>query len=499
MRYESMMLSKHQFECFKLFEALMKIPKKEYHLKDLGSLTGFSNAKVKYSLEKISEVVELIDPQQAAVFADTKCLDMTKVTVSLTDFRYTILTQHSLAFQFLLEVLMNKEPDIEAFLAKHFVSLSTVNRAVRELQKYLRNYGIHISITNFTIECQEEDFLRQALYYLFWLGTKGRTELFEPYEIDERLIDKFLLQLPKEHHYIARKMFRLRLIIQYFRVRTGNLVPRNFRAHSLMDDPDDFPQDLVKHNDLIPQELWISESHSIFSSTLFYPIFVEYDEALMTRRFKLFQEKGPLFLALADSFLAYFETEFFPEAIPQQKREMLLLNLTQMGACIWAYNGNFPNLHYFLHFNNTKNEGNLRYENQVREYFQSERVQEFLSLREYFPVIEKTFADILQPYYVDVMAWTHLNVGIVVEPNSILLDKIKIVLDSVYFVNYELFCEETPEKYDLVVTTTGFFAQDFPGIPFYAWNIAEEDEDLPYLFYRLRDIFYQQKKKIRFI
>ncbi len=164
------------------------------------------------------------------------------------------------------------------------------------------------------------------------------------------------------------------------------------------------------------------------------------------------------------------------------------------------FNGTFPNLHYFLvQEEEGTSEANLIFNQDVHRYFQTEVDPQLSTYSELFPVFEKSFGHILRPYYMEHMEWTHLKVGIVVEPNSIVLDKINLVLSSMYFVESEPFDMDDPEKYDVVVASTATFGRDYPEIPFFIWNIAEKDEDLPFLFYTLRDIFYEKSSKLRFM
>lgn len=58
---------------------------------------------------------------------------------------------------------------------------------------------------------------------------------------------------------------------------------------------------------------------------------------------------------------------------------------------------------------------------------------------------------------------------------------------------------EHASDYDLVITSIVSFPEDFPGVPYQLWNIVTPDEDLPYLFYTLRDLYYQRNERLRFM
>lgn len=497
MRYEALMLTKTQYESYQLFETLSKLPKKKYPIKDLGSVTNSSNAKMKYALERIADIIDDLDPQQADLFRGAKLLDMTQITVSLSDFRFILLKNHSLAFQFLLWILTKEDASIESFLEANYVSQSTLNRAVRGLQKYLHTYNIQISLTNFLIDSADELMLRQSLFYLLWLATKGETSVFEPYEIDETALEDLVMQTPKEHRYVERKLYRLKLIIQYFRVKKGHFMTENPRLQIFFQGSD-FQLPITQPESLIPLEHQRNEGESLLANLVTSPLFVAFDEKELTQRSQLHQQVAPTFLQLAENFLDYFENHIFHFPIPEEERSVLKLNLTQAALGIWVYNGTFPNLHYFLVQEN-RSQANLQYQTEVRGFFQCESANKYLNYRGFFSTFEKSFGHILQPFYVKVMEWTHLKVTATIEPNSILFDKLRMVLDSIYFVDFAFFDETQVADYDVVISSIGCFQREFSDLECYVWNIAEEDEDLPFLFYRLRDIFYQKNSKLRFI
>ncbi|KAF1292828.1 helix-turn-helix domain-containing protein [Candidatus Enterococcus leclercqii] len=499
MHYESLMFSKSQFEYYRVFEELSKLPKRPYPLRNLASLTDNSSSKLKYILERIAEVIEKIDPQQANLFLQSKTLQLDKVTISLTQFRLTLLRNYSIPFQFLIWLLKEAQPDLNDFLAAHYISQSTLTRNVRNLQKYLKIYGIHLSVTNASLESKDELLLRQSLFYLFWMGTKGETKLFEPYDIDESLLPKLLQQIPAEHHYISEKLYRLKLIIQYFRLRQQHYTQENLRVGQLFRDNPLFDLMLCKDNPLIPPNYVRSETGGLVANSLISPNFTDPDSVLIRSRKEILTEKIPRLLSLGDDFLTYFETHYFHQRIEEKQRTLLQLNIAQAGAGIWLFRGTFPNLHYFLIQEEEVNEANLLYEQQVLTFFIGEQAQQYEEYRDYYSTMRKSFGHILRPYYVKHMEWTKLKVGIVAEPNSIIHDKILLVLNSIYFVDGENFRPAESAKYDLVVASTASFKTDYPDIPCFVWNIAAKDEDLPYIFYWLRDFFYQKTGKLRFI
>lgn len=497
MRYESLMLTKTQLESYQFFESLSKLPRRRYLIRDLAGPMNCPPAKVKYALERIAELIDVMDPSQGALFRQSKYLDLAEVTISLSDFRFLLMKEHSIAFQFLLWILMAEDASMESFLEAHYISQSTLNRGVRALQRYLRNYRVQISLTNFQIQAPDELMLRQSLFYLFWLGTKGETSVFGDYQIEESVITELLKNVPQEHHYVMSKLYRLKLIIQHYRVKKGHYMTENQRLQLLLDTPA-LDKGFIEMIPDIPVTDKRLEAEGLLSNVVVSPLFFSYDQPLIDKHLTLHQQATPELAQLPEAFLTYFETHILKMAIPYEERQVLLANLTQAAAGIWVFDGTFPNLHYFL-LQEQDNPANLQYELEVRQFFQSDEIRPFLNYRTYFRTFEKSFAHILQPYYVKNMTWPHLLVGVAVEPNSILHDKIKLVLDSIYFVDTQPFIPAEAEKYDLVISSIGQFLTDYPEVPCHIWNIAEEDEDLPFLFYRLRDVFYQKTSKLRFI
>lgn len=499
MRYESLMFTKTQLEYYRLYDKLCKLPRKNYPIRDLATLMDSSYSKIKYTLERISEIMEDIDETQAAHFRQSKNLPLDQVTVSLTEFRFIMLRKQSIAFQFLLWLLTTPDPQLKDFLTKHYVSQSTLTRNLRGLQKYLKTYGVHLSVTNASLETKDELMLRQCLFYLFWMGTKGDTTIFEPYEIDDALLPKLVAQIPEEHHYISYKIYKLKLIIQYFRLQQGHRNQENLRARSIFLENPLFDLTLCQDNPLISEDILWQESGSILINTVTSPNFVNPKSPLIPARKVMLQEKVPLLVSLADDFLHYFEEYYFSGDIPSEKRQVLHLNMTQAAAGIWVYGGTFPNLHYFLVQEEEVSSSNRIFDEQVRTFFASEKVTPYLHYRSLFPVIEKSFGHILRPYYMEHMTWTKLKVGVVVEPNSILHDRILLLLRAIYFVDAEAFSPADADKYDLVIASTAVFKQDYPEIPFYLWNITTKDEEASYLYTWLQEAYFRHNDQMRFI
>lgn len=498
MRYEKIMLSKNQLDYYHLFEKITKLPKREYSLRQLAILTGFSYAKVKYTLERIGEIIQQLDPEQAALFSQGKNLAVEKITISLNSFRGILLKEQSIPFQFLLWLVKEESHNVDDFLAANFISFSTLSRNLRELQNYFRHYGVQISLANGTLESTDELLLRQALLYLFWMGTQGDPSLLAPYTIDESLLPKLLAYIPEEHRYVSEKLYRLKLIIQYFRLKGQHYHLETHRVQLLLADNPLYDLNLCQNNPLIPEKFVAKESGGLLMSSLITPIFTSESPMVETHQLVL-AKKLPSLNELVESFLHYLETQIFKAALVPEKRQVLKVNLLQAGAGIWAFQGSFPNLHYFLVQENRLNTASVHYEEELRSFFRTTKDSKFLQYREYFPVFEKSFSHILKATYLEEMLWPKLRVAIAIEPNSVLQEKLALVIGAIYFVNYELFIPEQAAQYDLVITSIANFPQDFPDVPYLLWNIVTPDEELPYLFYTLRDLYYLRKERLHFM
>ncbi|WP_368252228.1 helix-turn-helix domain-containing protein [Enterococcus sp. 2201sp1_2201st1_B8_2201SCRN_220225] len=499
MRYEQIMFTKNQLDYYQLYEKISKLPKRSYSHRQLAELTGFTYAKVKYTLERIGEIIENLDSHQATLFTQGKQLEIQKITISLTAFRSQLLKNQSVPFQFLLWLLKEEKSDVEDFLAQHYISFSTLSRNIRPLQNYLKQYDIHLNLSAGVLTASDELLLRQSLFYLFWMGTQGETAIFEPYVIEENLLPKLLAHIPDEQHYVTEKMYRLMLIIQHFRLKHGHYHQKEHRAQQLLEANPLYDLSLCQNNKLIPPEFITNESASLLLSSLTSPLFVSGESKLPCNHHLVLAKKLPTLQALVEAFLTYFETKIFQEKIPSHLRATLQVNMLQAAAGIWVFQGSFPNLHYFLVQENRQNPASVHYEEEIRSFFRSDKTPSFLTYRAYFPTLEKSFGHILQPYYVQKMSWTKLKVAIAIEPNSILYDKLDLVLSSIYFVQIEVFMANQAKEYDLVITSIASFSQDFPEIPHLLWNIVTPDEELPYLFYTLRDLYHNKKNKLRFI
>lgn len=498
MRYEKIMLSKNQLDYYQLFEKITKLPKRDYSLRQLAHLTGFSYAKVKYTLERIAEIVQLIDPEQAALFRQGKNLAVEQITISLNTFRGVLLKEHSIPFQFLLWLVKEESHEVADFLTENFISFSTLSRNIRELQNYLKHYGIQLSLASCTLVSNDELLLRQSLLYLFWMGTQGDPTLLAPYTIDESLLPKLLAYVPPEHRYVSEKLYRLKLIIQYFRLKGKHYHLETHRVQRLLEDNPLYDLSLCQNNPLIPKKFIAKESGGLLMSSLISPGFTT-ESALVEKHQLVLAKKLPTLNELVEAFLVYFESQIFKKSIAPEKRQVLQLNLLQAGAGIWAFQGSFPNLHYFLVQENRLNPASVHYEEEIRHFFRSTKDSKFLQYREYFPTFEKSFGHILKATYMEEMLWTKLRVAIAIEPNCILQEKLQLVIGAIYFVHYEPFLPEQADQYDLVITSMATFPQDFPDVPYLLWNIVTPDEELPYLFYTLRDLYYLRNERLHFM
>ncbi len=498
MLYETIMLSKSQLDCFLLFEKLSKLQKRDYRLSEIASLAHLSHAKLKYLLEKIAAIIREDNPEQAELYVK-KTLDLQKTTVSLTHFRSALLFRHSIPFQFLIYYVRSFHPTVEEFLKTRFISHSTLNRNIQNLQHYLSNYHIHLSLTRCQLDGPSEYQIRRALYFLFWLGMKGSEELLEPFTIDETILPKLLDQFPSEEHYLAEKNLRLDLIIQYFRIKNGFPLDDALDFEPLYDGCTEFDLTLFAENQHLTLKQQRSEAQALYAQSLTTPFFSVSKDPIIRKRLDYYVKQFPSYLAFAETFLAYFEAEIFLTTLPEERLLPLLLNLAQVLNSTILHHGSSPNLHSFLFFQLKKAEGNWVYEKQIHDFFKKSEVLQFTELSSYFELIARVFKHLLQPFYMQIMNWTHLKVGFVSEPNAILFEKIRLFLSSVYFIQLEAFSPKYAESYDVVITTTGFFSQDFPDIPYLTWQISEEDEDLEYLVYHLMDLYRKKAGKLRFI
>lgn len=72
MRYESLMFTKTQLEYYRLYDQLCKLPRKNYPIRDLAALMDSSYSKIKYTLERISEIMEDIMKRKRLIFGNRK-------------------------------------------------------------------------------------------------------------------------------------------------------------------------------------------------------------------------------------------------------------------------------------------------------------------------------------------------------------------------------------------------------------------------------------------
>lgn len=108
------------------------------------------------------------------------------------------------------------------------------------------------------------------------------------------------------------------------------------------------------------------------------------------------------------------------------------------------------------------------------------------------------YKNLLLPFFEGRAKKKLLKVGLAVEQNLLLFAKLMIFLKDLSFVELCPFGNQLTD-WDIIISSSQYFQQAHPEIPFYYWDFDASDEELVQLYSDLKQLYLKKNQKIFFL
>lgn len=221
MELEEALLDSQSRTKLAILSYLMERPRIKIYYPDIKKQYNISRVKFNVLSAELSSEIEELFGFSLMRFPHSLYLDVESVCFNVY-LRYLI--RKGLSYQFVLYSLIFPEEKIDFFLKAHFVSRSTVTRALKPFKEHAEKYDLKVNYSKVSLS-GEEGKLRFFYMKVLWLGSLGRD--LEESDIDfsdeKRLAD----QLSKTNFSnVSKELMFLHLSISKIRTVQGRYLSK---------------------------------------------------------------------------------------------------------------------------------------------------------------------------------------------------------------------------------------------------------------------------------
>ncbi len=490
MLYEDLMLDTSTKIRYKMFRLLTTLKPDHYSIFFLAEKLNLTYQQTYHHLNELNREIQLANPKQDSILIKNSGITTLNIILTLDDYRYQLL-EESLPFSFVQYSLQEDNPTLDDFCTKMYVSRSTLSRKMKPLTTFLKQFNIRISYTTMAL-VGEENKVRQALFYLMWLGTRG---IVWPFNFKKEelsfLKENFKSYFSLNQTFVGKKELDLMLGISYSRMKKNFYAPYHTAYDLLFKKSDYYDLTLLDHVPTIPLKCAKGECAHFYFMSLMAPYFTETKDPVLSKRLSAFAKDKNMILSLGEEFLTYINEEIFQNTLTKGEKQIALGNILSVTFAFYVINGPFPHLRIFISVDDDKNTALTR---GCEAFFSQIEIKEkYEKLKTVFPNLMEAYGRFLQPYYEKRKKKDPLKVALALEQNILYTHQLQSFLENLNFVKVETYMNR-PESYDLIIASSFTLKLKYPKAPLYYWDLDFKEEELIYLYQLLQEK-YQKKNE----
>ena len=493
MLYEQLMMDSGTLLKFKIFKSITKIKETNYSISRLSDSLSFNYQQTFMILSEINNDLQLISNNHLSILKKAGKIDRTLLTVSIDEYRYFLLNK-SIPFQYLLYIINDDSPTIEAFCQKNFVSRSTVSRKMLPLQQHLKQFKLRFTYTESNL-IGDERLVRVALYNSIWLGTRG---IAWPFKTSREEAEKFANNVGEyfflSKSYLAFQEMTFFSAIFLSRIRKKELAKYDKRYDLVMKDNSYYDyQKLNKDIGILKtlsNEQLKGELSFIFFMSHYTPYYKKIDDPSLVQTIAEFTRKKNPVYSMVNEFLTYSKKEVFLHHSNIPEHPLLLVNLLNVSFIFYVFRQPFPNVQRLVEKHGKRKKAEEFLEQKIQAFFDKKSQEtEYAYLYKVKKYIVQSYKHILLPYFDELQVAEKLNVGIAFGHNYLLVQRIYHFLNHLGFIEASPYEESLNDSYDLVISSTLLPLKAYPDLPIYYWDLSDSEEELLDLYKVLHQLF----------
>ncbi|SJZ64530.1 Mga helix-turn-helix domain-containing protein [Pilibacter termitis] len=490
MLFDQLMFDNPTMSRFHIYRSLFIHAEGIYQVHFFADLHGLNYQQMVGLLTDIDEDLKQINPEHEKVLERNGKINLFHLDVGIDEYRYFLL-QRSVPFLFIQEILNGEEMTVDDFCLKHDISRSTVSRKLSAISKFLRKYRIRFTYTPLDI-VGDETLIRLTLFYLYWIGVR---DIAWPFKISKEEVENIMKEYPNvlrmSNNYLGKKEMFYLFAIFASRVKKGKFVKDYKEWKTFFDNNPYYENVLLKKMDGLDDKFRLAETHFFLFLTHFIPYYSEKDSEDMQQTIRDFRNRHsdhPLSI-MNDKFMYYVNENLFTN-LDRETEDLLMANFINISFTYYVLNSSIPDFEVLGTSLYPTTDAHRELHAKVKDFFDklftSNTYSRFKNSKE---SLIRRYTNLLLPYYYEQGKSPVIRVGIALERNQILLQRLKMFLKSLNFVEIEDFAPENVHQYDLVISSTTSILQDFPGVKLFYWDIEYGHNELMFLYQYLQQTY----------
>lgn len=499
MLYEKLMMDTATYTKFKLFQELTHHAQRaEYPIVQLSKKLALNYQRTVTAVNELDKELVQINTTQKSLLKKPGKVTIAHLLVTIDDYRYFLLKQ-SIPFQYLLYILNHPQPNIDDFCQQYFVSRSTFTRKIAPLKEFLEPFNLHFSYTDASL-LGDERLVRSTFFNLIWLGTRG---IFWPFALSRDQIKPYVETFAP--YFSLSKIFLGKIELEFLaaiciaRAKRHCFAPYDPRYDLLMKNNPYYDFQLLKQT-LDPYmsltyEQLKGESGLVFFFSHYAPFYTLEDRESFQQTLKNFARKPNVIRSFVKGFIAEAEQNIFNKGLSAQNFPIIKSNLLNITYTYYVLRQAGPTLQLLAGVPVRKTKAAVFLEKEITAYFNNQEKKSFYSFIQ--PIkreMIRSFQRILIPFYEEPAYLQHLKVGLSFEHNFFFIRKLYRFFDQLGFVDCGTYCEKNNKYYDLVISSSFLPLKKYPTLPFYYWDIANENDDFTQLYQKLHQLYTEKNQ-----
>jgi DNA-binding transcriptional ArsR family regulator len=394
-------------------------------------------------------------------------------------------------------IINEEEMTVEEFCEKHDISRSTVSRKLSALSKFLKRYKIRLTYTPIGI-LGDEVLIRFMLFYIFWIGVRNVEWPFafskdKVYEIGRQFLDHFSIQqgfLGERELAFLIGVFASRVSKGEF-VEDGRVWEEIFKGNPFFEglQLEGFPEmnDTQRAN----------ETNYLYMLGHFIPDYTTDNMEQIQQTIESFYHNKPEhpLVELNQRFMAFVEVGLSKGTwlLSNEDRDYLYANLINISFPYYVLNSPFADFEIFGDNFYSMNEVYKNME-QNNKFFLDKLLKEpqFARFRNSKEHLIRRYTNLLYPILKESAREEKLRVGIAIERNQVMITRLRAFIESLNFIQTELFTPEDVERYDVIISSSSEVKKQWPDITMFYWDIEYGQEELLKLYQFLQTKYMEK-------
>lgn len=436
MELEEVLLDSQSRTKLAILSYLMEHPGRKVYYSDIQKHITISRLKFNLLVAEMNtEIEELFDfslqPFQHVLYleADQSCFN--------TYMRFLI--HRGLPYQFILSTLIDPEARMDSFLMDHFVSRSTVTRALKPLKTYAEGLALKVNYSKVSFSGNEGK-LRYLYMKVLWLGSLG--EDIKSDDLDFIAEKKLVKQLNDNNFSnVSADLIILHLAISKVRSLQGHVLRKVTGCESL------YPQITCLLDDYYQKFMDDSSQVASLTNAFKYQfVFAFYYSSNQDSRLpeiaQFYEElkyTEPVFIKFFEAFFVFTESQLLNNSV-----ELLLKDKANLFSVVYLHYLTKGDMIMFLGFDLEEARQNRQYkvedfqmiQRDIQKFFRPYlRREVFVWLKKHSTELSRSLTFVIYPYH---QKRVEQKVKILITPvlNYLALQHVALFLDRLDFVDY---------------------------------------------------------------